>query len=562
MHLKYIVLLAAALTGSAGWAQVGPASPEPADHAAHMPASVATPAPSSAPKGDVSAKSEAAADHAGHTDQLVPKTAQLLPGYGNGGFAITTANPQAQAFFSNGLELGAAFAHEAAKAAMEEAVRLDPACAMCRWGQAYVTAPTINYGATREERKPLLKLAKDARVMAAKTGTPREQALTRALVQRFRPGEPGARDRAFARAMQAVQRRFPKDNEIAVLTADALMVAAFTYPGPEQGEPWLRAANAQLEPVLARAPDHTPAIHFYIHGTEVAGEPGKAEAAADRLAALAPNASHLVHMPSHTYYWVGRYADAARTNRAAVEIGKANAKTLGIADPVGVFGLPYHSHNVIYGLGGALMSGDSAIALDLARPLVAAAAARDKAGPISQLLAASGYFAIARFDPASVADLPEPKLPYLKAARAYAQGEAAAWRGDAAGIETAIAAIPEKVADKPDDEAKPAEQMLGITRAVLQGRLATLRGDHRVAAAAFLRGAEIEETPSFNTFTDPPAFWYPVRRDVAAALLAAGDRAGAQAAAEASLKLRMKDPVAEALLAKAREPGLARTGSW
>ena len=72
----------------------------------------------------------------------------------------------------------------------------------------------------------------------------------------------------------------------------------------------------------------------------------------------------------------------------------------------------------------------------------------------AQLLAASGYIAIARFDPASVGDLPEPKLPYLKAARAYAQGEAAAWQGDAAGIEAAIAAIPEAIADKPDDEAK------------------------------------------------------------------------------------------------------------
>jgi hypothetical protein len=42
-----------------------------------------------------------------------------------------------------------------------------------------------------------------------------------------------------------------------------------------------------------------------------------------------------------------------------------------------------------------------------------------------------------------------------------------------------------------------------------------------------------------------------VRRDVAAALLAAGDAAGAREAAEASLKLRVKDRVAEDLLAKA-----------
>lgn len=540
MRTGLIAGVAALVFAGAAIAQDRPASPEPADHAAQVP--VATPAPTS----------EAAADHTSHTDDAAPKVAQLLPGYGKGGFAITTSVPQAQAFFSNGLELGAAFAHKAAVAAMAEAVRLDPACAMCKWGQAYVTAPTINFGATEDERKPLLVLAKDARKLAAKTGTAKEKALTAALVERYRPGDTAKRDAAFAKAMRAVQARYPADDEIAVLAADAIMVATFAQ-SDEPDMARLREAIPLLETVLARNPDHTPAIHFYIHATEILGEPAKAESGADRLAALAPRASHLVHMPAHTYYWVGRYQDAAVTNRNAVEIGKENALAMGINEPLGVFGLPYHSHNVIYGLGGALMSGDSAIALDLARPLVAASATRDEAGPVSQLLAASGYFAIARFDPASVAALPEPKLPYLKAAWNYARGEAAAWRGDARGIETAIAAIPATIAADPkkDDGTVPAEQMLGITRAVLEGRLATLKGDHKGAAAAFLRGAEIEETPSFNVFTDPPAFWYPVRRDVAASLLAAGDMAGAREAAEASLKLRMKDPVAEALLLQA-----------
>ena len=543
-RIGFAGLTAGLLFASAAAAQDRPASPEPADHAAQVPAPA--PAPAAAPQ------SEAAADHASHTDDAKPKTAQLLPGYGNGGFAITTSVPPAQAFFSNGLELGAAFAHKAAVAAMEEAVRLDPACAMCKWGQAYLTAPTINFGATAEERVPLLKLAKDARKLAARSGTDKEKALTRALVERYRPGDTAMRDAAFAKAMRAVQARYPADDEIAVLTADSMMVATFAQ-GDNPDIKGLRDAVPLLETVIARAPEHTPAIHFYIHATEILGEPGKAESAADRLAALAPRASHLVHMPAHTYYWVGRYQDAAVTNRNAVEIGKQNAKAMGITEPLGVFGLPYHSHNVIYGLGGALMSGDSAIALDLARPLVAASSTRDQAGPVSQLLAASGYFALARFDPASVADLAEPKLPYLKAAWHYARGEAAAWRGDVTALEAAIAAIPAKIVDNPDkpDGTKPAEQMLGITRAVLEGRLATLKGDHKAAAAAFLRGAEIEETPSFNAFADPPAFWYPVRRDVAASLLAAGDLSGAKAAAEASLRLRMKDPVAEALLARA-----------
>ena len=83
------------------------------------------------------------------------------------------------------------------------------------------------------------------------------------------------------------------------------------------------------------------------------------------------------------------------------------------------------------------------------------------------------------------------------------------------------------------------------------GRALSAQGRWTEAAEDFRQAADIEETPAFNDFTDPPAFWYPVRRDVAAALLAGGDARGAKEAAEASLKLRTKDPVAEALLAKA-----------
>ena len=46
-----------------------------------------------------------------HSDMTVPKTAQLLTGYGDGGFAINQAKPAAAKFFNNGLELHAAFAH-------------------------------------------------------------------------------------------------------------------------------------------------------------------------------------------------------------------------------------------------------------------------------------------------------------------------------------------------------------------------------------------------------------------------------------------------------------------
>ena len=131
-----------------------------------------------------------------------------------------------------------------------------------------------------------------------------------------------------------------------------------------------------------------------------------------------------------------------------------------------------------------------------------------------------GLFRDCGFDPASVAELPEPRLPYSRPPGTTPAGRRRRGAAMAAPIEAAIAAIPARAPAAQCRRRQPA-QMLGITREVLAGRLAS-RGDHRAAAAAFLSGAEIEETPSFNVFTDPPAFGYPVRRDVAAALLAGG----------------------------------------
>ena len=484
-----------------------------------------------------------------HGDMTAPKTAQILPGYGNGGFPITTRVASAQSFFHNGMQLAHAFAHKAAIAAMAEAARLDPSCAMCLWGRAWASGPTINYGKTAEELPPLATLADKAAALAKTAGSDRERALIHALQLRYRDGgggKPG--DLAFAKAMATLAARYPTDDEVAVITADAwLMTEAKT---PDDAKLNAELAMPLLETVLNRRPDYTPAIHFYIHASEAAGVPARAERYADRLAALAPRASHLVHMPSHTYYWVGRYQDAANANMRAVEIGLENARALGLPPPDGVWGLPYHVHNVTYGLGGALEAGDARTALALGRPLVLRSQAREAASPFSQVIAANGYFAMARFaEPAEVLALPQPKLPVLVTAWHYARGEALARRGDAAGVRREAAAITAPVGHLSDDDgSRQAHQLTFVARGVLAGRAAMLEHRPNDAAVAFQQAAEMQEGEEFSLLTDPPGWYYPVRRDLAAALLAAGDRKGARKQANAALAYRVKDPQTLVLL--------------
>lgn len=498
----------------------------------------------------------ALADQASHVDAHTAghdMAASILPNVGNGGFAITTAVPQAQAFFDNGMALLFAFSHEQATNAMAEAVRLDPACAMCRWGHALSLGPNLNMDVDADERRRPRDEMREAARLVRKAGTAKERALIDALSLRFQPGKVVIRDRAYADEMAKLAARWPEDDSLQVLAADALMVAT-DWEKPDMTRP-----IALIEPVLARNPDHTGAIHFYIHATEIAGTPGKAEEAADRLDAMRLQATHLVHMPSHTWYWVGRYQNAADANRRAVVLGEHQAMAMhGKTDGGEVWDMPYHAHNVIFGLGGALMSGDSRTALMLGRPLVEHAQARTAGSPVNQLLSAAGYFALARFeDPRVVLALPEPKLPYLAAARRYARGEALAYLGDIAGVKSEIEAIPAVIAapkkgtERYDPESTmAAEQMLSIVRSVLTGRVAMMEGRFRDAATAFEQAATIEKTKDFSEFSDPPAFWYPVRRDLAAALEAAGDKAGALIQARRTLEIRPRDPVASEIVTR------------
>ncbi|WP_083942833.1 hypothetical protein [Sphingomonas soli] len=470
----------------------------------------------------------------------------LLEGYGPGGFKIATKSAEAQAFFTNGVQLAQAFAHKAAIKAFQEARRLDPECAMCAWGEAWSTGPTINYGIKPDEAKKLAAMSEEAeRLAIAGNATVRERNLIGALKLRY-VGKNGNRD--FADAMDKIAVMVPGDDAIATIAADAHMIAA----GDWNAETMKRPVEL-LETVLGRNPDYAPAIHFYIHATEGAGYPMRAEKFADRLGIVAPAASHLVHMPSHTYYWIGRYGDAATSNLSAVEIDRSNAARLRLEGPDPVWKLSYHVHNVHFGMGGALMSGDGETALKLARPMLAMARRTPKLEPFTQLVLGNAYMSVARYGGADemlrVAD-PGAAHSTARALWRYARGEAFARRGDARGARAEAARIP---GSKREDKYGVLKPIYAVARNVLLGRVAMLEKKPGPAAEYFARAAAIEEAKPLATFADPPLWWYPPRRDEAAALLAKGDARAALAAADASLKRRPHDPVALAIRGQAQE---------
>ena len=465
---------------------------------------------------------------------------KLMPGFGNGGFTISTGNPEAQRWFSYGVQLAQAFAHEDAKAAFKEAARLDPACALCVWGQAFAEGPTINYGISADERARALTLAIKAQQLGS-GATAKEKRLLAAMVRRY---QRSGGDAAWAADMVAIARAWPEDDALQVLAAEALMDTGKT--------PRVREADALLERVLARTPDHVGAIHFYIHSSEWIGVGGKAEPFADKLGRLAPAASHLIHMPSHTYYVVGRYREAGRVNLAAIAVDTQRMKESGAATG---WAIPYYGHNVRFAVGGAMMAGDAEAALSIADLYASVPVEMAEKQPWMQASAGSAWFAQGRYgDPDRVLAMAGPgdRLPLVRAMWRYGRGEALARKGDAKGVRAEAAALTPTAKEMTGYRQGGAivPTLVLIAHETLLGRAAMLEGRYGDAAAAFRKAAAKQEKV-FGFGGDPPIWWYPARRSLAAALLAGGKPDQALAEANAVLAKWPKDPMSLLLVARA-----------
>ena len=485
----------------------------------------------------------------------------MAPGFGVETWTVD-ATPQAQAWFNHGVRLRWAFEHKESVRAFRKARALDPDCGMCAWGEAWALGPNLNGGGNDDESlRAALRAAREARRLA-RDATPAQKQMIDALIQRY-SGAKRSRSARFARSMDRIARAHPDDIMVAATTADAWMLNADDWWNKDgtAADPGITRAMQILESGLATHPDDPAAIHLYIHLTEWSADPHKAIPYGERLALLAPGASHLVHMPSHTYYRVGRYRDAMNANVQAVALDKRYVTD--IAPPGGILGKPLHAHNIHFGMGGALMAGAAAPAMGLADGFMATDPDIPADNAWRQVMANDAYAIYGRFaDQAFVAGLKEPPAsnPLMRASWRYARGEAAARRGDAAAVAAEAAAMIPLRTSIPDAApmAKRARDFIELFQHVLEGRAAMISGDHPAAIAAFGRAAAIQAQDTEGG--DPPMVWYPTRRSLAAAMLASGDAVGAKAKIEQLLKDWPSDPYSYFVLAQA-ETALGNTAA-
>jgi tetratricopeptide (TPR) repeat protein len=457
---------------------------------------------------------------------------------------ITTRSREAQRHFDQGLNLAYAFNHAQAEASFDEAIRLDPDAAMPYWGKALVLGPNINWPMDSTAERPAWEAMNRAVERAAKA-SPRERALIAALARRYSDPAASARpsravlDSAYADAMREVWKSAPDDADIGALFAEALMDLNpwnfWTLDG--RANPGTDEIVATLEAVLKLASDHPGANHLYIHAVEASPTPGRAEGAARRLAALVPEAGHMVHMPGHIWNRVGRFDESERLNVRAVTVDSLYATK---HRPRGAYPLIYIPHNVHFVWWAAANTGRRAVAMAAARRLtemVPHALVREI--PPIEFWSPVPYYTMVRFgrwDEMLNEPAPPLDLRFTTGMWHYGRGMALVAKGDLAGAGAArdsvlaiAAAIPAEVIVSQNSSAA----LLRVAGSALAGEIAAKRGETHEAVNHFQAAIRDEDLLRYD---EPPGWHLPVRQQLGAVLLAAGRAGEAEAAYREDLR--------------------------
>ena len=469
------------------------------------------------------------ANQAAPNGQVAPRLLDL----GSHTFPVSTRNKSAQQYINQGLNFSYAFNHAEAGRAFHEAARLDPSLAMAYWGQALVLGPNINAPMEPKDEAPALELVRKSVSLMVKA-SPRERSLIGALEKRYTGNaeQRQANDEIYADAMREVHARFPDDLDIAMLYVESMMDRNAWGYWMRDGYPLEGTAEivALTEEVMRRNPKHPGAVHMYIHLVESTSTPERAEKAADTLLTLMPAAGHAVHMPSHIYQRVGRYADAIKSNQLAIA---ADEEYLSHRHAQGMYPIMYAPHNIHFLWFAATTDGQSRLAIESARKVAGTIDdATLEAVPGAGVFRSVPYWALARFGKWNEI-LQEPAPPstnaFLQGSWHYVRGLAFAATRQLQQAERELAALREIMKngslDWPLMSLNTARAVLSIGPEVLAGEIAAARGQFDSAIAHLERAVLLEDG---LVYTEPSEWQAPPRLALGALLMESGRPAEAE----------------------------------
>jgi tetratricopeptide (TPR) repeat protein len=463
------------------------------------------------------------------------KPVTIVTGIGNNHHPVSTKSAQAQAFFDQGLRFIYAFNHDEAARSFQKAAELDLKMPMAYWGIAEAVGPNYNDPASEERFKQAHEAIQKA-VDLNSGASPSEKAYISAMALRF-PADPKSDLRKGAEqyrdAMREVVKTYPDDLDAATLFAESGMNlhpwGLWHQDGtPEDGT---EEVVATLESVLKRDPNHLGAVHYYIHAVEASNSPERALAGATRLAAMAPAAGHIVHMPAHVYIRTGDYAAAVKTNQDAAAVDRTYMKASGAQ---GIYPMMYYSHNLHFIAMCSAMNGDYPGAIKAADMLAAHVAPAVKDMPPLE-----GFMTIPmavnirfhKWDAILASKAPDPAMKTATVFWHFGRGMAFAGKGKTSEAEAELKVVSDAEKATPEDVifAMPinnkAKDIMKIAENVLGAQIALAKKDNAAAVEHLRAAVAIQDTLKYG---EPPDWFFPVRESLGGALLMSGDSKGAE----------------------------------
>lgn len=451
------------------------------------------------------------------------KPVTLLAGLGPYQHRITTANPEAQKFFNQGLILLYGFNRYEALRSFKRAAALDPQAPMPQAGIALAYGPHINMDMDGDTDAAKSCTAIAAAQKLRGNGSEREAAYVDALSSRCPEYKPDA----YIAAMRELYRRYPDDHDAAALFAESVMVPnRWKWFQGAVPAPGMQEAIATLEQTLRRNPEHPGANHFYIHAVEMSPEPERAIPSAQRLMGIVPAAGHLLHMPGHIWMVLGEYELVVSINERAAQVDRQYFEQTGVQQ--GAYG-GYYVHNLHFITAAQMMRGRRADSLKAAADVFQATQPfMDAMAAMLDPFAAMPLFVKTRFgmwDEILASPAPDPRLLSLTALRHWARACAYAAKGqkaEAAVEQKLFEAAKAKVPGEAQWSVNKSSEVLSLAAAVLDARLADTP---EASIPHWQRAVEIQDGLVYD---EPPPWYHPVRESLGGALLRAGRPADAE----------------------------------
>ncbi|MEI6948305.1 hypothetical protein V9K67_14000 [Paraflavisolibacter sp. H34] len=473
-----------------------------------------------------------------------------MPGAGSYKWNIPSTNDSARFYFNQGINMYYGFHIIEALASFKKAATFDPQDPMVWWAQALAYGPNINdvgYAAAPDA----LEASKKALALKEKA-TPPEQMLIDAMTSRYSADTTISRaqlNQAYVDALYKAYQKFPNQPDVAALYADALMLQhPWDYWHPN-GRPklWTPLIRSVLESLLTRAPKHPGANHYYIHVMEASPFAAEALPSAERLGALTPGLSHMVHMPSHIYLRTGHYQKGAQVNEEAVaQYEKYKALFPAVQENAFI----YLWHNRHMQATNALQAGryDYAkkTALELQQVMdTAALSLPAPLGAAMTYLYMTPVLVDVHFGKwQSLLDLPRPadQNPYANVLYHFARGMGQAGLGKTAEATQELASLTTRLRDTtlkiPMASFSPAIEGATVAEKLLEGFIALKEGRRDSAIAAWEKASRVEEN---MVYMEPRDWLVSPKQFLGTAYLEAGQWAKAEEIFRSDLQMNAQN---------------------